>query len=151
VEREVTAGQPDREHVLDRDDDAAPLLQSRQVLDQPPTEPALPLVGRVDDDHRDPGPDGGVDRPVDLRDRVRGPHLPGEQQAGRVDRADAEPELAGQRRDPARVLAVGILRDHHLDRLVAGLGGQAEGPRQRPREEGGRGEQDRRGSHRARC
>src|SRR5688500_19679263 len=56
-------------------------------------------------------------------------------------------ELVGERADPAGVLALRILGHHDLDAVVAALGREPEGPRQRPSEERGRGEQDGRGSH----
>ena len=67
--------------------------------------------------------------------------------ANRLQAAGFDVALLAPPSDPRRVLALRILRDHHLDPAVAALGGQAERPRQRPREERRRGEQDGRGSH----
>ena len=51
-----------------------------------------------------------------------------------VQRADLETEL-GERPDPGGVLALGVLRDHHLDAAVAGLGREPERPGEGSREE----------------
>ncbi len=121
---------------------------SGKLVDQPAAERALPPIRRVDDHDGDVGVGRRLDGAIDLPDRVGAPDLPRQQQARRVERADLETELVGERSDPARILALRILRDHDLRAAVAALGHQAEGPRQRPCEEGGRREKHGRGSHR---
>ena len=100
VEREGAAGHAHREHVLHGDRDPGAPLDVRELVHEPPPVRGLPSVRRMDDDHGDAGGGRHLDRTVDLPDRIGPPHLPRQQEAGGVQRADLETELLGERPDP---------------------------------------------------
>ena len=100
MERHGPARRPDREHVLDGHGDPRALLDIGQLVDQPAAERALPPIRRMDDHDGDAGVGRRLDGAVDLPDRVGAPDLPRQEQARRVERADLETELVGERADP---------------------------------------------------
>ena len=94
-------------------------LQRRDALDEARGVVLLPPERRVHDDHVGADRLGHLGRALELAPRVGAPDPLGEEQAGRVDRADRHLVVLAEPLDGADLLAQRVDADHHLDGVVA--------------------------------